>query len=286
MQTIQNDRLICQISETGAEICSIRDINGTEYLWQSTPPYWASHATNMFPFCGRVLEQIYTYKGKEYSIPNHGFAKVREFTCIHNTGNAVAFRLVSDEQTKELYPFDFILEFSYKLVGTRIEGELSVRNTGTETMIYAIGTHPGFALANIEDYTVRFSGKPVQRVFSDACLDTGKTANYPMTADNSISLHHNMFDHDAIFFQNVDGQAQLIHRNGTVITVSCPDANFWGLWHNPKTEAPFVCIEPWYGIPGREGVREDLSTKLFMIHLPAGESRKYCYSIDINSKAK
>lgn len=37
----------------------------------------------------------------------HGFARDNEFECIENTENKTVHRLVSTEETKKVYPFDF-----------------------------------------------------------------------------------------------------------------------------------------------------------------------------------
>ena len=41
----------------------------------------------------------------------------------------------------------------------------------------------------------------------------------------------------------------------------------------PKTQAPYLCIEPWTGIPARQDVVEDLGCKSDLIPLLPGE----CY---------
>ena len=51
---------------------------------------------------------------------------------------------------------------------------------------------------------------------------------------------------------------------------SYPGFPYLGFWHKPKTEAPYLCIEPWHGLPSDEGVVDDLDTKHDMVRLPAG----------------
>ena len=281
MQTIKNERLTCTISESGAELCSLKDNLGREYIWQGIAPYWASHAINLFPVCGRLYNQAYTYKGKEYSIGNHGFARKEIFTCVSNTGDKAIFRLTATGKTKEQYPFDFVLDIEYSLDGSRLNCLFTVKNSGSDEMIYAVGAHPGFNTENIEDFYIEFTGNPVKRVFSDACLDTGKTESYPMREGKFIDLKHGLFDNDGIFFQNVGESISLVSKAGEMVKIICPDANFWGIWHNPKTDAPFVCIEPWYGIPGKDGVVEDLTAKEYMVRLKPEEEKTYLYGIEI-----
>ena len=282
MQIIKNERFTCKIAETGAELCSLQDTAGREYIWQGLAPYWPSHAINLFPVCGRLYKQMYTYKGKIYTIGNHGFARKAVFSPVSHTGDAVTLRLTASPETKAQYPFDFILDISFRLDGHKLHCGYTVRNAGKEPMPYAVGAHPGFSVEPIEDYTVEFSGAPVQRVFDENGLDVGKTAPYPFAAGNRIPLTHRLFDNDSLFFENVGKSVRLLHKNGGSITVTCPEANFWGIWHSPQSDAPFVCIEPWYGAPGREGITEALETREYMLRLAPGEEKTFAYTVEIS----
>ena len=60
-----------------------------------------------------------------------------------------------------------------------------------------------------------------------------------------------------------------------------PDMNYLGFWHNPRTEAAFVCIEPWCGVPAFDGEVDDLEkTKTDMFHLQPGASKEIRYSVE------
>ena len=43
-------------------------------------------------------------------------------------------------------------------------------------------------------------------------------------------------------YKDTDGD-----RHG--VTVSYPQMPYLGLWHRPKSDAPYVCIEPWCSLP-------------------------------------
>ena len=53
------------------------------------------------------------------------------------------------------------------------------------------------------------------------------------------------------------------------VTVSYPDFRYLGFWHKPKTDAPYVCVEPWTSLPSREGIVEDLSLQSDRLHFDA-----------------
>ena len=79
--TIENDVLRVDIENIGAELMSIYSKKtGTEYLWQGDKKYWGSRAPLLFPICGRLYKNEYTYKDKKYEMMLHGFARKMAFT--------------------------------------------------------------------------------------------------------------------------------------------------------------------------------------------------------------
>ena len=90
MRTIENDWLRVQVSDHGAELSAVFDkTNGRDVLWTADPAFWDRHAPILFPFVGRVYGNVYRYKGKEYPMGQHGFARDLEIVC-------------TDEQAAEL----------------------------------------------------------------------------------------------------------------------------------------------------------------------------------------
>ena len=57
--------------------------------------------------------------------------------------------------------------------------------------------------------------------------------------------------------------------------------NCLGLWHTPKTDAPFICIEPWHGLPSMDGVIEDLKNQKGVIKLGANKTYDNFYTIKV-----
>ena len=43
MEQIKNEHLTVSLSAHGAELQSIKDANGKEYLWQANPDKWGRH---------------------------------------------------------------------------------------------------------------------------------------------------------------------------------------------------------------------------------------------------
>ena len=288
IKTIENEKLVVDINQLGAEVFSIRSKDSnTEFLWQGDKKYWGGRAPVLFPICGRLFEGKYTYKGKEYEMELHGFARKSEFSINKIASDEIEFTLVSNEKTKQIYPFDFELKISFKLDDNNLIKTMKVTNTGNETMPFAFGGHPGFNVPvyegeKFEDYYIEFPSDTLDKIImSDRCLYLNKTEKYSLI-DKRIQLKHNLFDNDALFFEMKDASVKLKSKKSSFeLEVSFNDMTCLGLWHMPKTDAPYVCIEPWHGVPADDGVIDNLMTKRQMIHLDSGASYTNTYKIKI-----
>ena len=67
--TIKSDKLTANISSTGAELVSLRS-DEQEFIWQGG--VWKEHAPLLFPACGRIVKDTYTYRGKVYQLMING----------------------------------------------------------------------------------------------------------------------------------------------------------------------------------------------------------------------
>lgn len=97
MITISNEYITAKISEHGAEFHSLIH-NGFEYLWQADPKYWGRHAPILFPIVGKC---------KNSPLPQHGFARDKDFKWINATDTEATFMLQSDDETLSVYPYRF-----------------------------------------------------------------------------------------------------------------------------------------------------------------------------------
>ncbi|MBQ8427447.1 MAG: aldose 1-epimerase family protein [Clostridia bacterium] len=288
IRTIENEYLIAQINEFGAEMFSLKSkITGTEILWQGNSAYWVDRAPTLFPICGRLVEGKYTYKGKVYEMGIHGFAKACQFSSKLIAQNEIEFTLLSNENTKQVYPFDFKLSIKFKLVDNQLVKTLKVTNVGEKVMPFSFGGHPGFNVPiyqneTFNDYYIEFSEPTLNKiVMSEKCSYTGKIEKYPLI-DNKIMLKHDLFDNDALFFEIQEGNVKLkSQKSDFELEMSFNDMTCLGLWHKPTSDAPYVCIEPWHGVPADDGVFDDLETKRQMIHLGAGKTYENTYKIKI-----
>ena len=95
-----------------------------------------------------------------------------------------------------------------------------------------------------------------------------------------MALKHSLFDIDAIFMSNmaksVTLKSDLSERS---VRLEYSDMSYLGIWHKPQSDAPYVCIEPWCGLPSFDGKIDDLSTKNDMFRLERGSSKTIRYAM-------
>ena len=283
--TLKNDKITAELSSHGAEILSVK-ANGCEYIWQGNPEFWAGRTPILFPICGRLFGGKYTYEGKEYEMNLHGFARNSEFEVVKATDSYIEFKLSANEETKAMYPFDFTLNVSYTLDGNTIRSDALISNTGSCALPVAFGAHPGFNVpldsGKFEDWYIEFGEDctPDELVFSDTCFNTGMKRAYPLVDGKIIPLRHSLFNIDAIFMDRIASSATLkSDKSERFVTMKYEGMPYLGLWHKPRTEAPYVCIEPWCGLPSFDGKIDDMATKSDMFHIESGRQKTVAYEI-------
>ena len=285
LYTIQNSSLQVSISTAGAELMSIRGADGTEYLWQGDSTYWCDRAPNIFPYVARLTQGCYTYQGKTYQLPIHGFAPTAPFTVTAQDDASITFTLESTPEYYAMYPFNFRFSIRYYLEGATLHAEMKVENLDEKTMYFGLGGHPGINAPMeeglcFEDYYLEFPPCQLRRVeFTPACFITGNEDPFPLE-NNRLPLHHDMFNDDAIVLKGVPGQVTLRSDKGKhAVTLIAPDLGVYGFWHMPRTDAPYICLEPWSSLPSRQDVIEDLEGQEDLISLESGKTYTTTWSL-------
>lgn len=288
MKTLSNSQLSIQISSHGAELCSI-SCEGKEYLWQADPAYWKRHSPVLFPIVGSLWENRYRHEGQTFELTQHGFARDMDFELISESADEVCYRLTDNEETHLKYPFSFSLEIGYRILGRQIEVIWRVKNTDERTMHFQIGAHPAFYFP---DYNAsnphrgyfgfdRSDGLHYILISEKGCVAADKS--YPLTlSDGLLPLDIHTFDKDALILEDSQVKEVTLYdcQRKPVLALHF-DAPVVGLWSPPAKNAPFVCIEPWYGRCDRAGYTGEYQEKDWMRHLQPGEVFNGGYVIEI-----
>lgn len=273
--TIKNDKIEVSVEDLGAQMRSIKDAEGKEYLWQGDEKYWNGSAPNLFPYIARLTEGKYILKGRTYEMPKHGFLRNSVLKLKEKTQTKMVFSLTDSEETYKMYPYHFEIKVKYELFENELKVSYNVANKDKKVMYFGVGGHPGFQVPvekelSFEDYFIEFAkGTDMKRVgMSEDCFVTGKDEAFPLEENRRLYLHHNLFDDDAIILKDAPSKVVLASEKGSArIEMETSHLEYLGIWHKPASDAPYVCIEPWSSLPSKKDIIEDLEKQDNLVSL-------------------
>jgi len=289
LHTIKNEFLTVTAKEAGAELMSILGADGTEYLWQGDAKYWSDRALNIFPYVARLNDKKYYMDGELHEMAIHGIAPYRDFTVTENDGVRMVFQLKADGKTMAEYPRSFVFRIIYALEGKTLKVTYECENQDGKTMYFGLGGHPGFNVPlapgkAFEDYRLRFAEvcEPYRVGFNADCFVTHEDTPFELEEGTILNLRHDLFDDDAIVLRDMAREVTLESDGGHSVTVSFPGMQYLGLWHWPKTAAPYICIEPWCSLPADAGRLTVFAEQSDLISLEPGKTYINDWSISIS----
>ncbi len=284
--TIQNDSLRLAVKSLGAEMTSLFHLpQQLEYLWQGNPQIWNGQAYNLFPVVCALANDQFFYKGNAYTLQKHGFARKMEFELIEQTVASLTFLLKDTPQTLEQYPFPFQLFITYSLEGNQLFHGFRVENPSQESLYFSVGGHPAFNLAvfegeTIEDYYLEFEkAEKVSRLVDASGFL--KDHDLYLNDEKIIAIKPDIFKDDALVFGNLKSENIFIkNKSGSYqVRVGISEFPYLGLW--AKQNAPYVCIEPWQGIPDAAEGYADISLKKGIVSLEPAQTWEKKFVIEI-----
>lgn len=290
--TLENDVVRLTVDSQGAEIQSfiLKETN-CEYIWQADPQYWQRHAPILFPIVGKLKNNQYEYDGSLYNMHGHGFARDMDFAVVEELADKVTYELTYNQDTLLIYPFKFKLRVSYTLEHFSVKVGWQVINLDNDNeMFFSIGAHPAFNCpigkeGKFEDHEIEFeqteqSPLTTYRINSAGLFD-GSVAPVKLVYGKVLRLNHNLFLDDALIFKNLFSEEVKLTNpaNNHFVKVNFKGFPYLGIWTKP-VRAPFVCIEPWYGLADSTQ-KGDLITKEGIIELAGGKQFNTSYTITI-----
>lgn len=276
---LENDFLAISVSAHGAELSSIKNKKtNKEMLWQGDPKFWSRKSPVLFPVVGKYKDGKTTYNGKEYNLGQHGFARDSVFTLVEKAENKLSFELLSNEDTLKKYPFSFRLICSFELKDNKIIVGWKVENTDNQKIYFSIGAHPAFYCEKSKT-VLSMNGRDLQYNLINA---DGLYTSPKYDVENQFVLHDSVFDNDALIIENSDvNEISLVDEYKPYLTMKF-DAPLFGIWSPAKKNAPFVCIEPWFGRCDAEDFEGDITEREWGNSLDIGETWYKEYEIIIH----
>lgn len=288
---LSNNLLTIEVDSHGAELCSIvNNITGQQYLWSANPAFWARHSPVLFPIVGSLWNGSYTLDGVEYKLPQHGFARDLEFALIQDVADdEIWFELVDTPQTYAVYPRKFSLRIGYRLLNERITVMWRVKNLDERPMPFQIGAHPAFNYPefnpadDIHAYLAfDTTSLQSQQIQEKGCVGPG-LVDILLDHNQMLPLKADTFANNALIFAD-----RQVHRVSILDKYHSPyislffNAPLLGIW-NPSPNAPFVCIEPWWGRCDDAGYQGDFFGRRYVNILGSGEVFEAEYTIIIEN---
>ena len=286
---LKNEKVAIQVNSHGAELKSLKKLDdGTEYMWKADPAFWGRTSPVLFPFVGGVYNKEYRTKGKTYAMSQHGFARDMEFELLSQKEDEIWFILSSDTETYEKYPYEFVLKLGYRLLDEGVEVLWQVENPGKEDLPFSIGGHPAFNCPletgkKQTDYLIWMDAG--EKVISTRINSTGMATDEKdefMLEDGILPITEELFDKDALVIEHDQAKkVSLCRKDGSPYLTVTMEAPLFGIWSPPKKNAPFICIEPWYGRCDHEGFTGELQEREWSNCIAPGQMWKAAYQVEI-----
>ncbi len=283
MITFSNDTLRIAVAPLGAELQSVTDAQGRDWLWSGDPAIWAGRSPLLFPVIGKHPDGQVLIDGARYPIKSHGVARTSVFETVAQGDTACTLRLTDDAQTRQAYPFAFALDMTYRLDGASLVMTARIANTGDKAMPFCFGYHPAFCwpLPGSEGLPHRIrlaNGESPEHLRLDATGQLAPERHPSAFVDGVLTLDHSLFEADALIIPGGAGGEAWYGADGQEgVAVAYRDMPHLGIWTKPN--GPFICIEPWHGLPSPPDPDEPLDRRTGAIHLAPGTSRELAMTL-------
>jgi len=262
------------VNDLGGELTSVI-FDGRECLHQSDN-IWKSQAPILFPTIGASFEDKILVDGMQYPQKHHGFARNVLFERAIDKYNKIMLYLSSSRLTEEFYPYNFWMNVSYKVNRSVLTVENTIINIEDKPIFFNFGYHPGFTLlegTKLEDYYLEFEDYEENESIIK-CTDP-----LPLFVNKRIHLKDSLFKEAAIVLKNLKSKTIYLLKDEERIFKFTFSSPFLGIWTRSETDKPFICLEPWYGLPDRKYSCE-ISNRPNVICLPEGKSYKFGYQVE------
>ena len=278
--SIENKDFSLAVKEMGAELNSFKSKKtGFEFIWDGNTEFWYGQSPILFPIIGRLLDDKYRLDGKEYTMPKHGIVRKKPFNLIEQTEDSLKFIQSDDAESLEAYPFHFDLVVEFKITENGLSVTHTVVNKNDTVMYYSFGAHPAFN-CKIGDY-LEFSENEellTERIDHESILIEEK---FPVDLDGKkLIITEDIFKDDALILTGYNSKAVSLKSNNHNRVVKFNfDSPLLGIWAKPG--APYVCIEPWWGVNDNYDKKADLSQKRGIMALNPNEEKSFNWNIEI-----
>lgn len=289
-QTIRSGSAQAVIKSLGAELSSLTDGAGTQYLWQGDPVYWKSQSPVLFPIVGGIRgKTAKTANGGVCHMERHGVVRKREFALVSGTESSAEFAIRSSEETKREFPYDFEFRVRYSLSGKTLTYAMTAVNRGKDVMPYFVGGHPAFRCPLLdgeafEDYVVEFPEKEFAacpRMLPDGLIDVDHRS-VVLNNEKVFRLDRTWFAYDCQVFDQLKSRSATLKNpaTGRGVRMNFSGFDYFILWTS-RNGGPFLALEPWTGLSTCTDEDDIFEHKRGVKFLQPGEERTHSFAITL-----
>jgi galactose mutarotase-like enzyme len=282
MILLENQYLTAKISTIGAELIELQKNGKESILWKIDPLFWNRISPILFPIVGRLLHDSYEYDDQIFTLKQHGFARDLSFKIREQTQTKVELQLTDSEETSKIYPFSFEFIICYELFDDRIDISFRTTNKSDKNMPFSVGGHPGFAInLPLDEYRLNFHATiETERWLIEKSYYTGQKES--MKIDHYLDLKNEYFLNDAIVFKHPKFSIVTLEHVNSEKVVSVGSSNWEAIGFWTKPNAPFLCIEPWWGWADSHDSSGKIENKEGLHWLKPQETETLSYFIQVH----
>ncbi len=289
--TLKYANTTATVDELGGELLSYKSADGTDYVWTGDEKYWPKHTPFLFPIVGALIDDTIDINGKNFNMTKHGFARNMPWKAVEIKENSIAMELVANEETLAQFPFKFKFYAEHVLNEKGFTTTFKVVNNDENTMCFCVGGHPGFCCPLFEgeefsDYELVFEkSENPNPLYCDekSILQGARTGDVLVNNNTVLPLDYSIFDIDAIIFDDIKSRKITLRhkdkKHGLIFTYE--NLNHMGIWTPPGKKAPFVCLEPWKGLPAWGNETGKFQDKTDCVNLEPNEIFTASYTVEI-----
>lgn len=285
--TLKKGNVTATASSHGGELVSYKK-NGKEYVWTGDEKYWPGQAPHLFPFVSSLADGKTFIEGKECYIPTrHGFIRQSELTLIESSDSKVVFELRESKETLENYPFKFSFKATHEISDDGFSTTYTVKNLDSRDMPFCIGGHPGFLLEDgIENYKLVFECEEDCDIghVDENCRYCDDYVIEKRLVGKEWELCYKDFDIDALFVKGVKSNKVSIVKKATdevLLTFDYTGFKELVLWTAPGKQSPYLCLEPWNGLPPLLDESGNFEDKPHITMLKPNEEYSVGYKVEL-----
>lgn len=274
---LDNGILHLELVNKGGEMASLT-YKGMDILYKGDGEFWAGKNPTLFPMISSPDTKKYIYDGKEYTCRNHGLIRYSTLDTVIDDGKQVTMSLVSSEDTKKEYPFDFEYRITYILDNNKVLISYDITNRDNKVMPFTFGLHPGFIVRDFDE---------VELIFAED--ETGIQFNQKQRSEEVVKLSPysgkqylaDLARLQTVIYRDLKSKFVKFKTKEYSVNIDMSKFRYLGLW-SPNENAGFMCIEPWLSKNDIEPAENAFDPSFELEYLKPNEIFKIDYYIEIN----